>query len=672
MKKGLKITVVGGGPAGLYFAVLAKQSNPSHRITVFERNRPDDTFGFGVVFSENTMGFISEQDRKNYPEIIAASRRWDPLTVIHGGEIVRCGGVGFSAIERKSLLHILQRQAADLGVELRFQAEVEPDARAPESDLVVVADGVNSGQRSRHEREFGTSVALGPTRFAWLGCTKAWDSLTFLFERNQDGAFGVHIYPYTQDRSTFIVETDEESWRRAGMDSFTEEQTIGYCERLFERHLEGHRLLSNRSLWTRFKTVHNRRWHLGKRVLIGDAAHTAHFSVGSGTKMAMEDALSLSQQLERLSGDIEGALTAFEEERRPRVEHIQRMAASSFQWWAGFRHYLDWTPRVFAFHLLTRSLFRYDTLKDRDPAFLAAVEAEAGVDLPARVAGTGEPERGASLLLLGTAAVSEEGRVSPDDLQVRDWEPVLARARRESDAKVGLQLRHAGPRGACRPRDRGVDLPLPERGAWDLVAASEVAYAPGGRVPAELDEAGMERVAADFAAAAATAAETGFDWLELQFGHGYLLGSFISPLSNRRSDRYGGSLENRLRFPLRVMGAVRGAWPRGHLLAAAISVDDRLPGGTTVDEALTIARRLRDAGADCVTALSGQSVWRSSVPVGRCFAMLGAGRIRNEAGVRVMATGGITDLDDVRTVLYSGRADYVRLDSTRLRPLEIT
>ena len=632
MTRGLDIVCVGGGPAGLYFAVLAKQANPAHRIRVFERNRSDDTFGFGVVFSENTMGFLSEHDQRAYPEIMAASRRWDPFTVIHQGEVVRCGGVGFAAIERKRLLNILQGQAREAGVELLFEHEVANLAEFETADLVVLGDGVNSVHRDPDD--FGTSVEVGSTRFTWLGTTKAFDSLTFFFERSEHGVFGVHIYPYLDDRSTFIVETDEATWRRAGMDRFSEADTIAYCEALFARHLEGHRLLSNRSLWAPFRTVRNRRWHAGNRVLVGDAAHTAHFSVGSGTKMAMEDGLALAQQLERLAGDVPAALVAFEAERRPRVEHIQRMARTSFDWWESFRHYVAWRPYRLAFHFLTRSQFRYDTLKDRDPEFVRRVEAEqAELRL--------EP-----LALAGTAAVSPEGRVAPGDPLVADLRPAPGRAE-------GLQLRHAGPRAACRPRDRGLDHPLGPDEAWPVVAASPVAYGPRMQVPNELEEAGMAQVAADFAAAARAAAAAGFGWLELEFGRGYLLGSFLEPATNRRTDAYGGSLEDRLRFPLRVLAAAREAWPRDRPLAVSVS---------TGDELLEVGRALHAGGADAVTVTAGQRWWGDVPAYGRVFAMLPAGKLRNEAGVPTWTVGGITDGDDVRSVLLSGRADAVRMD----------
>jgi anthraniloyl-CoA monooxygenase len=640
--RSLDIACVGGGPAGLYFAVLAKRSNPDHRIEVFERNHPDDTFGFGVVFSENTMGFLAEQDRVSYPEIMAASRRWGPVTVIHGGQVVRCGGVGFAAVERRRLLAILRGQARELGVELRFQAEVTDLAALGARDLVVVGDGVGSRHRDAMAERFGTRVEHGSTRFTWLGTTRAFDSLTFFFERSEHGVFGVHAYPYARDRSTFIVETDEDTWLRAGMAGFTEEETIDYCERLFARHLDGHRLLSNRSVWSPFRTVHNRRWHAGNLVLVGDAAHTAHFSVGSGTRMAMEDGLALAQQLERLDGDVLPALAAFQAERRPRVEHIQRMAASSFDWWQHFRHYVALRPHHLAFHLLTRSQFRYDTLRDRDPGFLGAVEAEVGREVPAP---------GASLRLAGTAAVSPEGRVSPDERLASEW-PRWEPAR---GVRVGLRLNHAGPRGACRPRSEGLDDPLPAADGWPLVAASPVAYSPAAQVPAPLDEPGMARVVDDFAGAARAVAERGYEWLDLQFGHGFLLGSFLAPRTNRRQDRHGGAASCRLRFPLRVLAAVRRVWPAGRLLSVAISADEDL---------IEVAAALRAGGCDAVMVLSGHETWRSAPTYGRVFNMLPAGKLRNEHGIPTIASGGIIDDDDVRTVLLSSRADFVVRDAT--------
>jgi anthraniloyl-CoA monooxygenase len=675
----MKIACVGGGPAGLYFAVLAKQADPAYEIAVYERNRADDTFGFGVVFSDNTMGFLTEQDRASYPEITAASMHWDPITFIHQARTLRCRGVGFSAIERKKLLNILQRQATALGVELHFQAELADLSAFADCDLVVASDGVNSTVRPLLAEHFRPHIELGPTRFTWLGTTRRFDSLTFFFEESEHGRFGAHIYPYGE-RSTFIVETDEETWQRAGISGFSEADTIAYCERLFARQLAGERLLSNRSLWFQFRTVHNARWHHENVVLIGDAAHTAHFSVGSGTKMAMEDALALSQALRRTRG-VPDALVAFEEERRPRVEHIQRMAASSFDWWATFRYYVDFPPEKLAFHCLTRSLFRYDTLRDRDPAFLGAVEVTADVDVEQRVIGLQPPgDSGAVLLRLAgelpgvltqPVAISSDGRISPEDEglfegdQEGRWKDLVSRLHERNGARVGVQLGHAGARGATRPRREGLDRPLAS-GSWPLLAASAIPYTSRSQVPQEATAADMMRVREDFARAAARAAGCGFDFLQLNFGHGYFLASFISPLTNRRLDAYGGSLAKRLRYPLEVLDGVRAVWPADRMLTVAFSATDWEPGGTSDEDAKQIAVWFREHGSDFVTVVGGQTSTRAGAPYGRCFQMRVAGKIRNEAGVPVIASGGMTDLDDARTVLLSGRADYCLLDHARL------
>lgn len=665
----MRIVCIGGGPGGLYFSVLAKRANPAHEITVYERNRSDDTFGFGVVFSDATMGFLIEQDQRSYPEVLAHAKRWDPFTVVHRGRVVRCGGVGFSAIERKKLLQVLREQAAAIGVRLLFEAEVPDPSEHVDADLLIGSDGVNSTVRRTFEAQFRPQLSAGPTRFTWLGTDRPYDSLTFHFESNEHGQFGAHVYPYRDDRATFIVETDEATFERAGMQTFSEADTIAYCERVFADHLRGSHLLSNRSLWQQFRTLHCRTWHHENVVLIGDAAHTAHFSVGSGTKMAMEDALALSQALERSPGDLSGALVAFEEERRPRVEHIQSMARTSFDWWASFRHYTAWPPEKFSFHFLTRSQFRYDTLLPRDPGYLAAVEAAArGLDPASRVIGVEPPqgdvseiERLAStypLVLTRLLPVSDEGRITPEDGRLDDYAELARRFR------LGAHLGHAGPRGACLPRRFGLDRPLPQELGWPLLAASALPYTAASPVPRSADPSDLERVREDFATAARRAAELGFRFLQLQFGHGYLVGSFLSPLTNRRTDDYGGSQDGRLRFPLEVLDATRSAFPGE--LAVAISASDWQPGGLEEADMLTAARLLRQHGADFVTALGGGTTVRSAPPYGRCFQMLLADKIQNQAGVPAIAAGGVTDLADVKTIVLSGRAERCLLDTARL------
>ena len=665
---GVRITCVGGGPAGLYFAVLARRADPSRHITVYERDRPDDTFGFGVVFSDATMSFLAEQDRETYPAILAHATRWDPITVRHGGQVLRAGGIGFAAVERRRLLAVLREQAAALGVELVFQRAV-PDPREllEGTDLLVAGDGVHSVVRAAFADAFRPRIELGPTRFSWLGTDRPFDSLTFFFEGDEHGCFGAHVYPYGPDRATFIVETDEETFRRAGIDGFGEAETIAYCERLFRGHLDGHRLLANRSSWQRFRTVRCASWHHGRVVLLGDAAHTAHFSVGSGTKMAMEDGLALSQALDRFPGDVEAALAAYEDERRPRVEHIQAMAGTSFDWWAGFRRWTAWPPERFSFHFLTRSQFRYDTLATRDPGYVASVERAADLDVRERLIAV-EPAGGdldelarlaggRPLALTRLLPVSEDGRVSVEDGRLEDYAGLARRL------PLGAQLSHAGPRGACRPRRLGLDRPLPGPEAWPLLAASALPYGPGSAVPRAIDAAGMERVREDFASAAQRAAELGFRFLQLHFGHGYLLATFLSPLTNHRADAYGGPLPNRMRFPLAVLDAARAAFAGE--LAVAISVCDWQPGGLSEADALAAARLLRDHGADFVTALGGQTTPRAVPPYGRCFQAVLAGKVQTEAGVPAIAAGGVGGLDDARTILLAGRASRCLLDAVR-------
>ena len=661
----MRIVCIGGGPGGLYFSILAKRANPAHKITVYERNRPDDTFGFGVVFSDATMDFLAQQDQGTYRDLLKRVARWDSFTVIHRGRVNSIRGVGFSAIERRQLLLVLQQQARDLGVELLFQHEVtDPNAHLA-ADLLIASDGVNSVVRSALAQHLRPHIEVGPTHFTWLGTDRPFDSLTFFFEANENGRFGAHVYPFAPDRATFIVETDAETHRRAGAATFTEADTTAYCERLFASQLGGHRLLSNRSQWQQFRTVHCASWHHENVVLIGDAAHTAHFSVGSGTKMAMEDALALSRALERSPGDVPGALIAFEQDRRPRVNHIQAMARTSFDWWSTFRHYVDWPPAKFSFHFITRSQFRWDTLVGRDARYLTSVEAAAGIDVRSRVMAV-EPAGGDRSELVRLASshpltltrllpVSDEGRITPDDGRLDDYADLPGRF------GLGAHLSHAGPRGACFPRRFGLDRPLAAAEGWPLLSASAVRYTPASALPQPMNRSDMERVREDFAEAARRAACLGFRFVQLQFGHGYLLGAFISPLTNRRGDQYGGDIENRMRFPLEVLQAARAEFPGE--LAVAISATDWQVGGLTETDMLAAARLLKDHGADFVTAMGGQTTSQSKPPYGRCFQMHFAGKIQNHAAVPTIAAGGITDLDDAKTVVFSGRAERCLLDS---------
>jgi anthraniloyl-CoA monooxygenase len=719
----VRIVSIGGGPAGLYAAILLKKANPGREVTVLEREAPGETFGFGVVFSDQTLTNLREADPWTHERITAAFAHWDAIDIHYRGETVRCGGNAFAGIARRELLGILRRRAEDLGVRLRFGAEATFREVGTDADLVLAADGIGSATRTGLAEAFRPSLEQHHARYIWLGTTKPFEAFTFVFRRHSDGWFQVHAYPYDARMSTFIVECDQASWRRAGLDQADEAASIRWCEEVFAAELDGHPLVGNRSRWIGFTTVTNRTWHHGKVVLLGDAAHTAHFSIGSGTKLAMEDAIALAGALDR-HRDLDTALARYESERRPVVERTQASAAASRAWFEAWPRWHGFPPPQFAFSLLARSgRVSYDNLRRRDPGFVHALDrwfaasvappvagaaagpanaaAAAGAvavpmvapspsfqplrlggvrlanrlvaaPIPDYAAGDGLPsdghlaelERagagGAGLVIATLVAVAPEARVTAgcaglwNDAQQDRWASL--RERLAGRALLGVQLVHAGPRGSTRPRTLGTDWPL-AGGGWPLVAASPLPYLPGGPVPAELDQAGMAAVRERFAAAAARAAAAGVEVLELHYGQGYLLGTFISPLTNRRGDAYGGSLEGRLRLPLEVLAAVRERWPAGRPLAVCLTVDDQAPGGLAAEEAVAAAAALRAAGCDLVDAAAGQTTaaWRPDYR--RAFGAPAGDLVRNGAGVPTMVAGSLPTAADADTVLASGHAD---------------
>jgi anthraniloyl-CoA monooxygenase len=662
----VKVSIIGAGPAGLYLAILLKKTDRDLDVRVVERNAPDATFGWGVVFSEETLGALRDADQETYLAITDTFARWDRVDIRYRGRVLRSQGHSFSAIARKRLLEILQRRCFALGVDLSFHQEVEelPD----DADLVVAADGVNSFVRRAHERELGATVAPEGCKYVWFGTDLVFDAFTFIFRDTEHGLFQVHAYPFDERTSTFIVECPEPTWRRAGLDELDEDESLAFCEQLFARDLEGHELLSNRSLWLDFPKVVNKVWHFDRTVLLGDAAHTAHFSIGSGTKLAMEDAIALRDALERRAWDVEAALVDYELERQPVVERTQQAASESAAYFARVASYRELEPIQFAFNLLTRSgRISHASLTVRDPAFTRVLDAwfadsaatvapppafaplELG-RLTLRNRAVVRPDAspaGAGLVLSGLVAVSEEGRITPETPTIHEWEP--------SARPVALQLGHAGRRGACRPRSVGADVPL--RDGWELVSASPIPYGPFSPVPRELDEAGMAAIRGDFVAAAARAAELGVEVLELDFAHGYLLASFLSPLTNRRADAYG---EDRLRFPLEVLDAVRGAW--NGVLAVRLSVTDWARGGTSVEDGVAIAGALVEHGCDLVHAVAGQTIAEGRPEYRRGFLTAFSDRVRTEARVPTIVGGHLTTLDDVNTIVGAGRSDLCILD----------
>jgi anthraniloyl-CoA monooxygenase len=689
------ITVLGAGPAGLYFALLAKKANPSCDITVIERNPADVTYGWGVVFSDRTLASFQRADYKTYERITENFVIWDAIDVRYRGETIRCGGHVIAAISRRLLLNILQERCAELGVNMAFGREVGDLAElGGDYDLLVAADGIHSLARTQYEAEFKPSIDMGRARYIWLGADKVLDAFTFIFHETEHGLFQVHAYPYSGTSSTFIVECAEDTWLRAGLDQTTEEESLAFCQRLLNNDLHGARLLSNNSKWISFPTLKTRNWHtkiqnpkskIQNLVLIGDAAHTAHFSIGSGTKLAMEDAIALANALEQ-HADIEKALNEYEVERKPVVETFQRAAHESQTYFETLRRYLVLDPVPFAFQLLTRSgRITYDDLHFRDARFGDMVDrwmygrGSVGVSPPPMFApfqlrslclrnrvvmmsSAEGAQGGAGLVLTDICAVSPEGRVTLMDpgmyneAHSKAWQDVVAAVHATSDTKIGIQLGHAGRRGSTRPRSEGLDRPLKEEG-WPLIAASATPYTPASQVPKEMDRADMDRVREDFVMSASIAHECGFDLLQLDFAHGYLLASFLSHLTNRRTDEYGGSLENRARYPLEVLDAVRAAWPEDKPLSVAVSATDYVKGGLEVEDAIEIARMLKAHGCDLVHIHAGQTTYNAEPPYAKGFLTPLSDRIRNEAGVPTIVGGYLTTSNETNTVLAAGKAD---------------
>ncbi|WP_369232716.1 bifunctional salicylyl-CoA 5-hydroxylase/oxidoreductase [Streptomyces sp. R21] len=723
----MRVAVIGGGPGGLYFAALAKQLSPHWEVTVWERNAADDTFGFGVVFSDETLGGIAQADPELFAEMSAEFARWSDIDIRYKDQVLTSGGHGFAALGRKRLLAVLQARCAALGVDVRYRTQAPPVAElAAAYDLVVAGDGVRSAARATYADTFRPDLDERHCRYMWLATDKVFEAFTFIVAEGDFGTMQVHAYPFDTTRSTFIVEIDEESWRRAGFAEFaarnhpagtSDEDSIRLCQEILADHLDGHRLIPNNSKWIRFTTVRNETWRHGNVVLLGDAAHTAHFSIGSGTKLAMEDALALAACLHE-QPDLAGALAAYEAERKPVVESTQRAAQASLEWFENVGRHTGQEPHQFAFNLLTRSRrVTHDNLRVRDREFTDAVEEAwhasarspvissaavppmfrpfqlGGLQLRNRVvapaialysAREGVPGDfdlvhlstqtlgGAGLAIAGMTAVNPEGRATPGcpglytDEQEAAWRKITDFVRQQSGACLGIQLTHAGRRAATTvPRADGRSTPLGERG-WPLVAASALAWNSGSDTPREATRQDMEDITRDFVAAARRADRAGFDVLELQFGHGHLLSGFLSPLTNTRTDAYGGSLTNRLRFPVEVLAAVRTVWPTGKALIVRISATDWAQGGTTEADAIEIARALSRAGADAIDVSTGEVVAHEQPRYGRSYQTPYADLIRNATGVPTIAVGAISTYDDVNSIILAGRADLCAVGRAQL------
>ena len=739
----MRIAVLGGGPGGLYFAALAKQLDVRHDITVWERNAADDTFGFGVVFSDETLGGIEHADEEIFSRMRREFARWDDIDVHRRGVSFTSGGHGFAAMSRKRLLAILQARCASLGVRVHFRTEA-PDvaALAASHDLVVAADGMNSATRGRFAAVFGPELEQRRCRYIWLGTDLVFDAFKFYILDTPAGVMQVHGYPYSEQASTFILEMHEDVWQRAGFgdvaasglapgqsDQASIELIRGLCADVLGGPSGGqHSLVANNSRWTAFTTVRCRTWRHENVVLLGDAAHTAHFSIGSGTKLAMEDALALAACLHE-EGGVSGALAAYEAERRPVVASTQRAAQASLEWFENIGQYADQDPHQFAFNIVTRSRrVTYDNLRLRDPEFVAdmdrwfasavALDGPAGEEpagdgagprppmfQPFRLGGLelanrvivspmdmysardgvpgdfhlvhlgGKALGGAGLVMTEMVCVSPAGRITPGCTgiytaeQEESWRRIAGFVHEQTSAKIGIQLGHSGRKGSTRLMWEGMDAPLAD-GNWEVCGPSPIPYAAGSQTPRELGSAELDEIKGEFVASARAAARAGFDVLELHCAHGYLLSEFLSPLTNRRTDRYGGSAAARLRYPLEVFDAIRAVWPQDRPMTVRISATDWCEGGLDIDDTVEIARAFAEHGVAGIDVSTGQVVSQEKPAFGRSYQTPYADRIRNEIGrkygVAVIAVGAISSYDDVNSLILAGRADLCALGRAHL------
>jgi anthraniloyl-CoA monooxygenase len=709
----MKIVCIGGGPAGLYLSILMKKADARHDITVIERNRPDDTFGWGVVFSDATLSNFQQADPETHAQILQSFHHWDDIDVFFKGTKITSSGHGFSGIARKKLLNILQTRAEGLGVMQVFQTEVPDGAPVADADLIVASDGANSSVRRTYAEHFKPDIDVRKCRYIWLGSHRRLDAFTFAFENTPWGWFQLHAYRFDRDTSTFIVETREETWLAAGLDKVDQDGSIAFCEKVFGSYLEGHRLMSNArhlrgSAWLNFHRVLCEAWHHRNVVLIGDAAHTAHFSIGSGTKLAMEDAIALSRTLCE-QPRITRALELYQQERSTEALRLQSAARNRMEWFENVARYSHLDPIQFSYTLLTGSQrIGHENLRKRDDRYVDRVEAwiAEGAGLPAKPippmftpfrlrrlelknrvvvspmamysCRDGLPDDfylvhlgsralgGAGLVFTEMTCVAPDARISPgcaglwNDEHARSWRRIVDFVHSRSSAAIGLQLGHAGPKGSTQLGWEAADEPL-STGNWPLIAPSAVAYGPHNQVPRAMTRADMDTIRDQFVRAAKAGARCGFDILELHCAHGYLLSSFICPLTNRRTDEYGGSLDNRLRFPLELFRAMRVVWPNDKPMSVRISAHDWAPGGNTPDDAVEIARQFKAAGADLIDVSSGQTTRLARPVYGRMYQTPFSDRIRNEVGIATIAVGNIFEADHVNSIIASGRADLCAL-----------
>ncbi|WP_417673791.1 bifunctional salicylyl-CoA 5-hydroxylase/oxidoreductase [Pseudodonghicola sp.] len=721
----MRIACLGGGPAGLYFAISMKLRDPSHEIVVIERNRANDTFGWGVVLSDDALDNLAKNDPVSAKSIRDHFAYWDDIAVIHKGVRTVSGGHGFAGIGRKQMLILLQERARELGVELRFETVFKSaEEYRKDYDLVVAADGINSSVRTEYAEAFKPNIETRACKFIWLGTHQKFDdAFTFIFEKTEHGWIWAHVYQFDADTATFIVECAQDTWDNFGFEHMSKEEIVETCRKVFEKYLGGHELMSNAAhlrgsaVWMNFPRVLCEKWYHENVVLLGDASATAHFSIGSGSRLAFDSAIALANYLST-EPTMEKAFERYQEERRLDVLRLQSAARNSLEWFEQVERYLDLDPVQFNYSLLTRSQrISHENLRLRDPEWLESAEKwfqmQAGVpaDAPVRrpmfapykigqmdlinrvvmspmaqyKAEEGCPtdwhfghysERakgGAGLIFTEMTCISAEGRITPGcpGLYAPEheaaWKRLTDFVHKETLAKICCQIGHAGRKAStCVPWDGGIDAPLPT-GNWEIVAPSPLPYKPASQTPREMTRADMDMVRDQFVEAAKMADRAGFDMIEFHAAHGYLIGTFLSPATNKRSDEYGGSLENRLRYPLEVFKAMRAAWPADKPMSVRISAHDWVgEAGNQPEDAVEIAKAFHEAGVDIVDVSSGQTVSEEKPVYGRMFQVPFSDRIRNETGIPTMTVGNIYEPDHVNSILMAGRADLVCLARAHL------
>ena len=719
----MRIACLGGGPAGLYFAISMKLRDANHQVTVIERNRANDTFGWGVVLSDETLTNLDANDPKSAAEIRRHFAYWDDVALhIHGEKLVSSGH-GFCGIGRKTLLNVLQARAKELDVELRFETEVESaDHYRDKFDVVIASDGLNSKTREHYAAAFMPTIDERLCPFVWLGTTQTFsDAFTFIFEKTQHGWVWAHAYQFDNNTATFIVECSQDTFDAWGFGSMSQQASIEICEQIFKNYLAGHQLMTNAnhirgSAWIKFPRVLCERWSHENVVLLGDAAATAHFSIGSGTKLALESALSLADLLHKESS-IENAFAQYEDARRLEVLRLQSAARNSLEWFEQVERYLELDPVQLNYSLLTRSQrISHENLRERDPVWLNSAERwfmnNAGVSseqtlrppmfapfhlremkLKNRIVVSpmaqykavdgcptdwhlihyGERAKGgAALVYTEMTCVSAEGRITPgcpglySSEHEASWKRLTEFVHRETDAKICCQIGHSGRKGSTQLGWQEMDAPLADEN-WELVSASPIAWSKHNATPREITRAEMDEIKDQFVAATEMSDRAGFDMIELHAAHGYLLSSFISPVSNQRKDEFGGSLENRMHYPLDVFRAMLDVWPKAKPLSVRISATDWVGSdGITADDAVHIARAFWDAGADLIDVSAGQTSTDAQPVYGRMFQTPFSDRIRNDAGITTMAVGNIYEADHANSILMAGRADLIAVGRPHL------